>query len=241
MKFKAVISNPPYSLKWRAAKQFQTDQRFERFGVAPKAKADFAFILHGLAHLEAHGTAAFILPHGVLFRGQSEGKIRQALLDANLIDGVIGLPEKLFDVTGIPVAILILKKDKPDTTVMFVDASAEYDKGKNQNFLNDALLAKIFDAYQGRKDIDRYAHLATVDEIKANDYNLNIPRYVDTFVPEPPVDVHHLVGEMLATNAEVDQLEREIGGMLGKLVGNTPEAQVELDELKKVFDDEQRS
>lgn len=235
MNFKAVISNPPYSIKWSASDKFKEDKRFRGFTLAPKGKADYAFILNGLSHLEENGTAAFILPHGVLFRAQTEEKIRRKLIELNWLDGVIGLPGKLFDITDIPIAVMVFKKNKTNKDIMFVDASKEFEKGKNQNFLNDKHLKKIFEAYQNRKDIEKYAHLASLEEVQNNGFNLNIPRYVDTFEEEPPIDVFKVVKEYRQTDDEVEQLKKEIGGMFSELVGTTPEAQAELDEMKRIF------
>lgn len=176
-----------------------------------------------------------ILPHGVLFRGAAEGKIRRRLLDNNLIDAVIGLPEKLFDVTSIPVCIMILKKNRKNKDILFIDASSEFKKGKNKNFLKDDTVAKIYETYKKRKFVDKYANNVDLDEIKENDYNLNIPRYVDTFEPEPPVDVDKLVKDMKETDAEIKRLNGEIGLMLDELVGHDEKAQQELDLIKPLF------
>lgn len=176
-----------------------------------------------------------ILPHGVLFRGAREGKIRRRLLDNNLIDAVIGLPEKLFDVTSIPVCLMIFKKNRKNKDILFIDAGREFEKGKNNNFLTDDMVAKIFKTYQKREFIDKYANDVDLDEIKENDYNLNIPRYVDTFEPEPPVDVDKLVKDMKETDAEIERLNGEIGSMLDELVGHDEKAQQELDLIKTLF------
>ncbi|POH13411.1 hypothetical protein BGL41_04630 [Fructilactobacillus sanfranciscensis] len=176
-----------------------------------------------------------ILPHGVLFRGAAEGKIRRRLIDNNLIDAVIGLPEKLFDVTSIPVCIMILKKNRKNKDILFIDASSEFKKGKNKNFLTDDTVAKIYETYQKREFVDKYANDVDLDEIKENDYNLNIPRYVDTFEPEPPVDVDKLVKDMKETDKKINQFNTEINGMLNELVGHDEKAQQELDLIKSLF------
>ena len=146
-------------------------------------------MLHGFYHLKNTGTMAIVLPHGILFRGSAEGKIRKKLLENGSIDAVIGLPANLFYNTGIPTVILVLKKDKDDRNVMFIDASKEFEKDKKQNKLRKEDINKILETYKKREDVERYAHVATMEEIEENDFNLNIPRYVDTFVPEPPVDL----------------------------------------------------
>lgn len=216
--FDAVVMNPPYSLHWSAAKGFLEDPRFSKYGVlAPKSKADYAFLLHGFYHLKNTGTMAIVLPHGVLFRGAKEGKIRQKLLEDGSIDAVIGLPANLFYSTSIPTTIVVLKKDKQDRSVMFIDASKEFEKGKNQNNLREEDITKILDTYEKRQDVDKYAHLATFDEIKENDFNLNIPRYVDTFEPEPEVDLRQVSKELHDVNAQIRDNEKELVDMLKQL------------------------
>lgn len=216
--FDGVMMNPPYSQKWSADKGFLNDPRFSDYGVlAPKSKADYAFLLHGLYHLKSTGTMGIVLPHGVLFRGAAEGKIRQKLLEKGLIYAVIGLPAGIFYSTGIPTIIMVLKKDRPGRDVLFIDASKEFVKGKPQNILTDDNINKIFQAYQDRKDEDKFSHLASFDEIKENDYNLNIPRYVDTFEPEPDIDLAELNKEIAATNDEIKTNEAELLSMLQEL------------------------
>lgn len=177
--FDAVLMNPPYSAKWTADSGFLYDPRFSPYGkLAPKSKADFAFLLHGYYHLKQDGgIMAIVLPHGVLFRGNAEGQIRQHLLEEGAIDTVIGLPANIFFNTSIPTTVIILKKDRDasDRSVYFIDASKEFDKGKNQNIMTDAHIEKILDAYHKREDRDKFAHLASYEEIVENDYNLNIP------------------------------------------------------------------
>lgn len=216
--FDAVVMNPPYSLHWSAAKGFLEDPRFSKYGVlAPKSKADYAFLLHGFYHLKNTGTMAIVLPHGVLFRGAKEGKIRQKLLEDGSIDAVIGLPSNLFYSTSIPTTIVVLKKDKQNRSVMFIDASKEFEKGKNQNQLREEDIEKILKTYEARQDVDKYAHLASFDEIKENDYNLNIPRYVDTFEPEPPVDLKQVSKDLADVDAQIKDNEKELVEMLKKL------------------------
>ena len=155
--------NPPYSAKWSAADKFLSDPRFERFGkLAPKSKADFAFLLHGFYHLKESGTMGIVLPHGVLFRGGAEGTIRKALLEMGAIDAVIGLPANIFFGTSIPTTVIILKKNRTNRDVYFIDASKEFDKGKNQNIMTDAHIEKILNAYKSREDMDKFANLASL-------------------------------------------------------------------------------
>lgn len=178
--FDVVVANPPYSARWDNNDRKLKDPRFKDYGLAPKTKGDYAFLLHGLYHLDQNGTMAIVLPHGVLFRGAKEGKIREALLKKNQIDAIIGMPAGLFYSTGIPTVILVLKKNKTNKDVLFIDASKGFEKGKNQNILRDKDIDKIINTYKERKDVERYAHVATFDEIQENDFNLNIPRYERT-------------------------------------------------------------
>lgn len=216
--FDAVMMNPPYSQKWSADKGFLSDPRFSDYGVlAPKSKADYAFLLHGLFHLKSTGTMGIVLPHGVLFRGAAEGKIRQKLLEKGYIYAVIGLPAGIFYSTGIPTIIMVLKKDRPGRDVLFIDGSKEFVKGKPQNFLDDKNIGKLFQTYKDRKDVDKFAHLASFDEIQKNEFNLNIPRYVDTFEPEPEIDLAEVNKAMAETNKEIAQNKDELLAMLQEL------------------------
>ena len=205
MRFDIVTANPPFSLdKW--GYEEAGNDKFGRFkrGLPPKTKGDYAFILHMIETLKPKtGRMGVVVPHGVLFRGSSEGKIRQQLIDENLLDAVIGLPEKLFYGTGIPAAILIFKKQKVDDNVLFIDASREFKAGKNQNLLSADNIAKIVATYRNGGNVDKYAYLASLKEIKENDYNLNIPRYVDTFEEEEEID-------LLAVRAEREQLKTQL-------------------------------
>ncbi|MFQ2724642.1 type I restriction-modification system subunit M [Aeromonas caviae] len=205
MRFDIVTANPPFSLdKW--GHEEAGNDKFGRFkrGQPPKTKGDYAFILHMIETLKPKsGRMGVVVPHGVLFRGSSEGKIRQQLIDENLLDAVIGLPEKLFYGTGIPAAILIFKKQKVDDNVLFIDASREFKAGKNQNLLSADNIAKIVATYRNGDNVDKYAYLASLKEIKENDYNLNIPRYVDTFEEEAEID-------LLAVRAEREQLKAQL-------------------------------
>ncbi len=194
--FDLIVSNPPYSLKWESDENptLINDTRFSPAGVlAPKGKADYAFIMHALSWLAANGTAAIVCAHGVLFRGAAEAKIRRYLIENNFIDAVIGLPANLFFGAGIPTCILVLKKNKTDTTIEFIDASKEFTKGANINVLEEEHLDKIVDTYAGRKDVERYARKVEYQEIEENDFNLNIPRYVDTSEPEVELNLDEVL------------------------------------------------
>lgn len=219
--FDAVVANPPYSQKWDAADAKLKDARFKDYGaLAPKGKADYAFLLHSLYHLDANGTMAIVLPHGVLFRGAAEGKIRKALLKKGQIDAIIGMPASLFYSTQIPTIVMVLKKNRTNRDILFIDASKDFEKGKNQNVLRDEDIDKIIATYQKREDIEKYAHLASFDEIVENEYNLNIPRYVDTFEPEPEVDLKEVAKELNETNQKISENERELVTMLKDLTSD---------------------
>lgn len=237
MKFQVVVANPPFSLdKWDSGFLSEADtddagkgkmqasfDKYKRFdwGVPPSSKGDYAFVLHMLHSLDAeNGRMAVVLPHGVLFRGASEGKIRKTIVELNLLDAVIGLPANLFYGTGIPACILIFKKNRNTEDVLFIDASGDgnFEKGKNQNVLRDKDIKRIADAYKERKNIDKYSHLASRKEIEDNEYNLNIPRYVDTFEEEAPVDIDEvkkniaaLEDEIAAVRAQMDKYMKELG------------------------------
>lgn len=213
--FDAVVANPPYSAKWDNNERKIKDPRFNGYGkLAPASKADFAFILHSVYHLKDNGTMAIVLPHGVLFRGAAEGLIRQTLVKKdNYLDAVIGLPTNLFYGTGIPTTILVFKKYRTArgvNDILFIDASNEFVKGKNQNTLTDEIIEKIVSTYRNREAIDKYSYIASLDEIEENDYNLNIPRYVDTFEEEEPVDLIAVAKMIEEDNKEIAKLEAEI-------------------------------
>lgn len=218
--FDAVVANPPFSADWSAADKFNNDDRFSKAGVlAPKSKADYAFILHMIYHLNDGGTMACVVPHGVLFRGASEGKIRRFLIEKkNYIDAIIGLPANIFYGTSIPTCILVLKKcRKEDDNILFVDASKEFEKVKTQNKLRPEHIRKIVETYQNRTEIEKYSHLATLQEIHDNDYNLNIPRYVDTFEEEEPIDIKAVMAEIKELEAKRAELDKEIEVYLREL------------------------
>ena len=215
MRFNVVTANPPFSLDKWGKEEAETDE-FKRFwrGLPPASKGDYAFLTHMVesTYLEPsqNGRVAVVVPHGVLFRSGAEGKIRKQFIEENLLDAVIGLASNLFFGTGIPVAILVFKRNKPDTSVHFIDASKDFEPGSNQNRLRGQDRDKILAAYRARETVDKFAYLADFDEIKENDFNLNIPRYVDTFEPEPPVD-------MIAVNADIDRLKAELVDVEAKM------------------------
>jgi type I restriction enzyme M protein len=217
--FDIVTANPPFSLdKW--GHEGAADDEFGRFrrGVPPKTKGDYAFISHMIETLKpATGRMGVVVPHGVLFRASSEGRIRQQLIEENLLDTVIGLPEKLFFGTGIPAAILLFKKQKSDDKVLFIDASREFKSSKNQNQLTPENIQKIIDTYKERETTDKYSYLASVEEIAENDFNLNIPRYVDTFEEEAEIDLVAVRTERLQLQGELKVLEVEMEGYLKEL------------------------
>ena len=203
--FDVVVANPPFSLdKWGA--DFAENDPFMRFNhyeVPPKSKGDYAFVIHMIKSLNEHGRMGVVLPHGVLFRGASEGKIRTKLIEQNLLDAIIGLPANLFFGTGIPATILVFKKNRKHNDILFIDASREFDKAKNQNNISDVNIDKIIETYRNRSEIEKYSHVATIEEIQENGYNLNIPRYVDTFEEEEPVDIE-------ATKTNISKIENEL-------------------------------
>lgn len=218
--FDAVVANPPYSAHWDNSETKLKDPRFQEYGkLAPRTKADYAFVLHSLYHLKDEGTMAIVLPHGVLFRGAAEGVIRKAIIDKNYLDAVIGLPANIFYGTGIPTTILVFKKkNRPDRNVLFIDASREFEKAKNQNRLTGENIDKIVETYRNRKDVDKYAHLATIEEIRGNEYNLNIPRYVDTFEEEEEIDLDEVRRLLEQDEREIAELESKIAQTL-KILG----------------------
>jgi len=213
-KFDIVVANPPFSLdKWGA--EMADSDTYKRFfrGKPPKSKGDYAFISHMIETAVADsGKIGVVVPHGVLFRGASEGKIRQKFLEENLIEAVVGLPANLFFRTGIPAAIIIYNKGKTNTDVLFIDASREFKSDKNQNKLRDKDISKIVDTYKNFKTIDKYSYKATIEEIKENEFNLNIPRYVDTFEEEDEIDIP-------ATQKEIKGLEKELAEVKTKMDG----------------------
>lgn len=226
-----IISNPPYSLSWVPV----NDERFDGYKLAPKSKADYAFILDGIYSLKNNGTAVFILPHGVLFRGQAEGDIRQNLIKNNLLDAVIGLPSNLFTNTGIPVCILVFKKNRANKDILFIDAQKDFVKDKSKNIMTSEHVLKVIDTYNNRSDIEKYSRKVSISEIEENDYNLNIPRYIDSFEPEEIPDAVQLAKELNEINRESRTLGLEIAEMLKQLVCTDPDAKKEHDEFVKEF------
>lgn len=234
--YDGVLMNPPYSAKWTAEKGFLDDPRFSMYGVlAPKSKADFAFLLHGFYHLKDSGVMAIVLPHGVLFRGNAEGKIRKILLDNGAIDTVIGLPANIFFNTPIATTVIILKKNRSTKDVLFIDASNEFVKGKNQNVLKGEHIDKMLETYIQRENIEKYAYVASFEEIVENDYNLNIPRYVDTFEEEEEISLVELSSAMQQTQQELQQAEQNLFAMLNELEGTNENANKELQHFIQTF------
>ena len=216
--FNMVLMNPPYSAKWSAAAGFLQDERFSDYGVlAPKSKADYAFLLHGLYHLKNNGTMAIVLPHGVLFRGAAEGKIREKLLRSGNIYAVIGLPANLFYNTSIPTCIMVLKKHRDGRNVLFIDASQMFDKGKKQNSMNDEHINSVMELYKNRETVEKQSYLASFEDIEKNDFNLNIPRYVDNFEEEEEIDLNEILSDMAKTDEELDKVQGEFVSLLKEL------------------------
>ena len=223
IEFDAIVANPPFSLKWNPREALAQDPRFGNYGLAPKKAADMAFLLHGFHYLRDNGTMAIILPHGVLFRGGVEERIRRKLIDDGHIDAVIGLPPKLFFSTGIPVCILVLKKCVRPDDVLFIDASREYAKDKKQNRLRMGEngepddIAHIIDTYSQRREEARYSRRVPIAEIRQNDYNLNIPRYIDTYEEEEPIDLHDVMHRLHELEARRADLDRQIDAYFAEL------------------------
>jgi type I restriction enzyme M protein len=217
LEFDAVVANPPFSYRWEPSEALGEDFRFKSHGMAPKSAADFAFLLHGFHFLGKEGTMAIILPHGVLFRGGAEERIRSQLLKDGHIDTVIGLPANLFFSTGIPVCILVLKKCKKPDDVLFINAAEHFEKGKRQNKLTDEHIAKIVSTYQFRKEEDRYARRVGMQEIEKNDYNLNISRYISTAVAESDIDLQAVNQKIVALEAEIIKAQKTHNAFLKEL------------------------
>ncbi len=219
MKFNIVVANPPFSLdKWGA--EHAENDRFRRFwrGVPPKSKGDYAFICHMIEiALEGEGKVGVIVPHGVLFRGGAEGMIRRKLVEENLLEAVIGLPPNLFFGTTIPAAILLFNKGKKTKDVLFIDASREFLDGKNQNYLRPQDIEKIVKTYKRFKTVEKYAYRTAFEEIQANEFNLNIPRYVDTFEEEEEIDIDEVQKEIEGLEAELATTRNEMRKSLKEL------------------------
>jgi len=221
----AVVANPPFSAQWSASPLFMTDDRFSEYGkLAPSSKADFAFIQHMIYHLAENGVMAVVMPHGVLFRGAAEGHIRKYLIEEkNYLDAVIGLPANIFYGTSIPTCILVFKKcrEHPED-ILFIDASQYFEKVKTQNYLRDEDVDRIVDTYAKRITIDKYSYVASLDEVRENEYNLNIPRYVDTFEEEEPVDIAAVASELKELETEMKDTDNTIAGFCKELNIPTP-------------------
>lgn len=219
MKFDITVANPPFSLdKW--GHENAPHDKYNRHwrGVAPKSTGDYAFISHMIeTTLPGKGKVGVVVPHGVLFRSGAEGKIRQQFIEENLLEAVIGLPSKLFFGTGIPAAILIFNRGKKNTNVLFIDGSKEYQDGKNQNKLRAEDLKKIFSAYKSFKEIEKYSSIASIDKIRENDFNLNIPRYVDTFDEEEQIDIKQEQKEIEKLEKRLSDVKKEMAGYLKEL------------------------
>jgi len=225
LKAEAIVANPPFSAKWSAKGIFSTDDRFSQYGkLAPKTKADFAFVQHMIHHLDENGIMATVLPHGVLFRGSSEAHIRRYLIeDRNYIDAVIGLPANIFFGTGIPTCILVIKKCREvNEDVLFIDASNHFEKQGKDNKLMPQHIHKIVESYKNREVIDKYSHRATLQEIADNDYNLNLPRYVDTFEEEEPIDINAVAEEIKVLDVEIAETDKRIASYCKELNIKTP-------------------
>ena len=212
-KFEAIVANPPFSAQWSANPLHLNDERFSEYGkLAPKSKADFAFVQHMIHHLDDNGTMAIVLPHGVLFRGAVEGHIRRYLIeDKNYLDAVIGMPSDIFYGTNIPTVLLVFKKYRENLdNILFVDASKHFKKVKKKNVLRTEDISKVLKAYKNREFEDKYAYVATMDEIKENDYNLNITRYVDTFEEEEPIDLKTVSDELKQVDSEIVEIDEKV-------------------------------
>ena len=227
--FDMVVMNPPYSAKWSAAEGFKSDERFMNYALAPKSKADYAFLLHGFYHLKQTGTMAIVLPHGVLFRGAAEGKIRETLLQDGSIYAVIGLPANMFYNTSIPTCIVVLKKHRKGRDVLFIDASKQFVKEKKQNFMNDEHIQHVLELYSNRESVEKEAYLAEYKEIEANDFNLNIPRYVDTFEEEEEIDLGVLTANIRETNIQIKESQTKLLAMMKEIHAEDREMQQKLD------------
>ena len=230
-KFDIIVSNPPYSLGWEP----KYDERFYGYELAPKSKADYAFILDIVYRLSNNGQAFIILPHGVLFRGASEEKIRKQLIENNLIDSIIGLPDKLFMNTQIPTLILVLNKNKKTNDVLFIDSSKNCIKKSKQNDMNEEHINKIISTYRERKEIEKYSHLASYEEIVKNDYNLNIPRYVDTSEEKKLPDLKEVVKDIIEIDNEIEKVNKELKELVEQLEGTNPESKKYYEEAIKPF------
>ena len=229
--------NPPYSAKWSAAEGFKSDERFMNYALAPKSKADFAFLLHGFYHLKQTGTMAIVLPHGVLFRGAAEGKIRETLLRDGSIYAVIGLPANMFYNTSIPTCIIVLKKHREGRDVLFIDASKQFVKEKKQNFMKEEHIDHVMELYLNRENVEKEAYVADFAEIEKNGFNLNIPRYVDTFEEEEEIDLKDITAEITNINQELKESEGQLISMMKELETEDEEAKQALEAFIKMMEE----
>lgn len=220
--------NPPFSLKWDGAK----GEDENGYPYPPKGYADYLFILRALSKLKEDGQMIAVIPHGLLFRGNKEGAIRKKLIENKHLKSIIGLPANLFSGTAIPVALMVITKAQTNNDVLFVDASNEFEKNKNQNQLTDANIDKIVETYNNNRELDKYSRIISLDEIADNDYNLNIPRYVDTFEEEPEIDLAQVTADLLAIDDEIKNGTNDLLSMLDDMVGTTPDADVMLQAMK---------
>ena len=218
-RFEAIVANPPFSTKWSANNLFMSDERFSQYGkIAPSSKADYAFVTHMIHHLEDNGTLAVVLPHGALFRGGAEGHIREYLIrEKNYLDAVIGLPTNIFFGTGIPTSIMVFKKSRSTKEVLFIDASSGFEKVGKQNILREEHIEKIVSTYNNRNTEDKYSYLASPEELTENEYNLNIPRYVDTFEEEEPVDLEAVSNELKSLENDISDTDKTISDFCDEL------------------------
>lgn len=222
--FEAIVANPPFSAKWSADPQFLNESRFSSYGrLAPKTKADYAFISHMIHHLDDNGTMAVVVPHGVLFRGAAEGVIREFIVnEKNWLDAVIGLPANIFFGTGIPTCIMVFKKNRSSDTVLFIDASEGFEKVGNQNVLREEHINHIVEVYRKRKIKDKFSYEASFEELEENEFNLNIPRYVDTFEEEEPVELDAVSNELESLEGQISETDKIIQGYCKELNIKTP-------------------
>ncbi len=216
-KFDAIVANPPFSLRWEPKEEMEQDVRFKNHGIAPKSAADFAFLLHGFHYLKDQGVMAIILPHGVLFRGGAEERIRTKLLQDGHIDTVIGLPANLFYSTGIPVCILVLKKCKKPDDILFINAAEHFEKGKRQNLLTEEHLEKIVATYQHRKEEARYSRRVSMAEIEKEGFNLNISRYISTATAEEEIDLAATHATLITLDGKIREASDRHNAFLAEL------------------------
>ena len=220
LRFEAIVANPPFSAKWSANQLFSNDERFSQYGkLAPSSKADYAFVTHMIHHLDENGTMAVVLPHGALFRGAAEGHIREYLIkDRNYLDAVIGLPSNIFFGTSIPTCIMVFKKCRENSKdILFIDASNEFEKVGKQNVLRAEHIDKIIDTYRNRRVVDMFSFVASTNDLIENEYNLNIPRYVDTFEEEEPVDLETVSNELKSLENSISETDKTISDFCDEL------------------------